>query len=416
MSTTDSTREAKPSAEDAGVVVVGAGLAAANVVESLRDRGYAGPVTLVGDEEDRPYERPPLSKGYLQGAAEIDEAYVHPSDWYARHDVTTRFGETAAALDRDAHQVELVSGERIPYGTVVLATGATPRRLRLPGGDLSGVLTLRRIADSDAIKKAISEHARVVIVGGGWIGLEVAAAARAGGSDVTVLEMAELPLLPVLGPRVAEHFARLHRDQGVHLRTGVSVEELVGEQGQVTGVSLGDEVVPADVVIVGIGAAPNTQLASDAGLTVRSGVLVDEHLRSVDDPDVLAVGDVAEARHTVVGEPLRVEHWDNAIRQGKLAGAVITGSDDTYDWAPYFYTDQYDLGMEYVGRGGQDDYVVIRGDTRDGEFIAFWLRDGAVSAAMNVNIWDVNEDLRALIGRVISPDRLADPDVALTDL
>lgn len=400
----------------AGVVVIGAGLAGAHVVESLREHDYAGPVTLIGDETDRPYERPPLSKGYLQGQAEIDEAYVHPAGWYAEHDVTTRFGEAVVAIDRDAHEVEVAGGERIAYRELVLATGATPRHLPVPGADLSGVLTLRRIADSDAIKEAIAAHSKMVIIGGGWIGLEVAAAARAGGCEVTVLERSELPLLPVLGPQVAQHFAQLHRDHGVDLRTGATCEAFTGEEGKVTGVVVDGEAFLADVVVVGIGAAPNTDLATGAGLSVESGVMTDEHLRSVDDRDILAVGDVAEARNTITGEPLRVEHWDNAIRQGKLAGAVIAGGADAYDWAPYFFTDQFDLGMEYVGHGREDDDVVIRGEMSSGEFIAFWLRDGSITAAMNVNTWDVNDDLRALIGKQVAPERLADGDVALTDL
>ena len=400
----------------AGVVVIGAGLAGAHVVESLREHDYAGPITLIGDETERPYERPPLSKGYLQGAAEIDEAYVHPADWYAEHDVTTRFGETVGAIHRNAHEVELTGGERLAYQTLVLATGATPRRLPVPGDDLSGVLTLRRIADSDAIKAAITAHSRMVIVGGGWIGLEVASAARAGGCDVTVLERSDLPLLGVLGPQVAGHFAQLHRDHGVHVRTGASCEAFTGEDGRVTGVVVDGETLPADVVVVGIGAAPNTNLASAAGLAVGSGVLVDEHLRSGDDHDILAVGDMAEALNTITGEPLRVEHWDNAIRQGKLAGAVIAGGDGVYDWAPYFFTDQFDLGMEYVGHGTESDDVVIRGEMSSGEFIAFWLRDAKVTAAMNVNIWDVNDDLRALIGKEVAPERLGDGSIELTDL
>ncbi|USQ81780.1 FAD-dependent oxidoreductase [Ornithinimicrobium faecis] len=399
-----------------GVVVVGAGLAGANVVEELRTRGFAGPVTLIGDEPDLPYERPPLSKGYLQGGAEIDEAYVHPASWYAEHDVTTRLGQSVVAIDREAREVEISGGERLRYDTLVLATGAEPRRLSLAGADLDGVLTLRRIADSDALREAIGRHARVVIVGGGWIGLEVAAAARIGGSAVTVLESAAQPLLNVLGSEVAQHFAQLHRDHGVDLRTGVSVSGLVGEHGHVTGVTVDGETLPADLVLMGVGAAANTDLARAAGLSVNSGVLVDEHLRSVDDPDVLAVGDAAEARHTASGRALRVEHWDNAIRQGKLAAATITGSSETYDWAPYFYTDQYDLGMEYVGHGSAEDETVIRGEMDSGEFLAFWLHDGTVTAAMNVNIWDVNDDLRALIGREVAPERLVDDSIALTDL
>lgn len=403
-------------APEHGVVVIGAGLAGANVVTSLRERGYAGPVTLIGDEDRLPYERPPLSKGYLQGNEEIDGAYVHPQDWYDEQHVTTLLNDAAVAIDRSAHEVRLSGGERVKYDTLVLATGAEPRSLPLPGADLDGVLTLRKISDSDALRTAISDHLRIVIIGGGWIGLEVAAAARQGDAPVSVLERAELPLLPVLGPKVAEHFAQLHRGHGVDLRTGVGVSRIVGEDGHVTGVEVDGETIPADIVLIGVGAAPTTELARSAGLSVGSGVLVDEHLRSVDDPEVLAVGDVAEARHTAMGQNLRVEHWDNAIRQGKLAAATITGASEVYDWAPYFYTDQYDLGMEYVGHGGAEDEVVTRGDLASGEFIAFWLRDGAVSAAMNVNIWDINDDLRTLIGRQIAPERLADESVALTDL
>lgn len=398
-----------------GVVVIGAGLAGAHVVEALRALEYAGPLTLVGDEGQRPYERPPLSKAYLQGAAEIEEAYVHPPQWCAEHEVTARFDDAAVEIDRAAQEVRLASGERVPYATLVLATGAASRTLDVPGSHLEGVLMLRDIADSNALRAAIASAGRMVIIGGGWIGLEVAAAARTAGVEVTVLERAELPLLGVLGPQVAEHFAALHRAHGVDLRTGTGVSALKGQDGRVTGVVADGQTIPADVVVVAVGAVPRVELARAAGLEVGSGVLVDGHLRSVSDPTILAVGDIAEAQHTSLGT-LRVEHWDNAIRQGKLAAAVITGAEDVYDWAPYFFTDQFDLGMEYVGRGSAEDDVAIRGDLAAGEFIAFWLRDGRVSAAMNVNIWDVTDDLRALIGREIAPARLSDSDLALTDL
>lgn len=419
MSTQDST----PS----GVVVVGAGLAGATVVTSLRERGYAGTLTLVGHEAHLPYERPPLSKGYLQGQSPIDEALVHPATWYPEHEVGLRLDDAVVGIDRLGKQVELASGEHLPYDTLVLATGAEPRQLSLPGADLGGVLTLRRIADSDALRSAIADHRRIVIIGGGWIGLEVAAAARLGGCEVIVLEMAKLPLLGVLGPEVAAHFAALHRAHGVDLRTGTSVTEILGQDGRVTGVVADGATIAADIVVVGVGALPNTALAEAAGLEVGSGILTDEHLRSVSDPTILAVGDVAEAHHTASGRSLRVEHWDNAIRHGKLAAATIVadaagteggtgGAAEVYDWAPYFYTDQFDLGMEYVGQSSTEDDTVVRGDMASGEFIAFWLRNGRVSAAMNVNIWDVTDDLRALLGREISPDRLSDTNIALTGL
>lgn len=398
-----------------GVVVAGAGLAAAKVAEHLRAGGYAGPITLVGDEEYPPYERPPLSKGYLQGKKSLEQTFAEPSEWYTDHGVTLRLGQRAVSLDREAYELELESGERLPFAHLVLATGSTPRTLPLPGADLAGVLTLRRIADSNTLKDVLAAGERLVIIGGGWIGLEVAAAAKQAGLDVVVLEGAALPLQRVLGDRLATHFAELHRNQGVDLRTNQQVAAIVGENGRVTGVQTGDGTIPADRVLIGVGARPNTELAEAAGLAVDNGVLVDEHLHTAD-PRILAVGDVANAYNKTLGRHLRVEHWDNARRQGELAAATILGTGAIYDWQPYFYTDQFDLGMEYVGNSSADDDVVIRGDQSTGEFIAFWLHDGAVSAAMNVNIWDVNDDLRALVGRAIDPARLADAQQPLTNL
>ncbi|WP_028049182.1 NAD(P)/FAD-dependent oxidoreductase [Cellulomonas sp. URHD0024] len=400
----------------AGTVVIGAGLAAAHVVSTLREEGDDRPVTLVGDEIDRPYERPPLSKGYLQGTAERDSVFVHSPDWYADHDVTTRFGTTATLVDRAARTVALSDGTELGYDHLVLATGSSPRFLDIPGARLAGVHTLRRLADSDELRDELAHRQRLVVVGGGWIGLEVTAAARLAGLEVTVLEYAALPLLRVLGPELATHFAELHRAHGVDLRTGVGVDGFDGSAGRVTGVRVGGEVVPADVVLVGVGAAPNVALANAAGLAADArGVLVDAQLRTAD-PAVLAAGDVANAHNTALGHSLRVEHWDNAIRQGALAARSILGRPDVYDWQPYFYTDQYDLGMEYVGYADADDPVVIRGDRAGGEFVAFWLRDGRVRAAMNVNVWDVNDQLRALVGREIDPSRLADESVPLEEL
>lgn len=399
-----------------GTVVVGAGLAAAHVVSTLRDEGYDAPVTLVGDEPDRPYERPPLSKDYLQGKAERDSVFVHAEDWYADHDVATRFTTTATQIDRAARTVALSDGTELGYDQLVLATGSSPRVLDVPGAWFEGVHTLRRLPDSDVLREELARRQRLVVVGGGWIGLEVAAAARSAGLEVTVLEYAAQPLLRVLGPEIAGHFADLHRAHGVDLRTGVGVDAFAGTAGRVTGVRVGAEVVPADVVLVGVGAAPNVALASAAGLTADTrGVLVDAHLRTAD-PAVLAAGDVANAHNTTLGHSLRVEHWDNAIRQGTLAARSILGRPDTYDWQPYFYTDQYDLGMEYVGYADADDAVVVRGDRSGGAFVAFWLRDGLVRAAMNVNVWDVNDQLRALVGRTIDPARLADETVPLEEL
>ena len=280
--------------------------------------------------------------------------------------------------------------------------------------DLDGILTLRKFEDTLALLDALTPGTKLVIVGGGWIGLEVASAAIEADCSVTVLEHFELPLLNVLGADIAGWFARLHRGHGVDLRTGVGVAGFEGS-GRVTGVRLDDgEVVPADVVLVGVGAIPNTDLAAAAGLRVDNGVRVDEHLRT-DDPHVYAVGDIANAHNTALGHPLRVEHWDNARRQGRLAAVVLLDRDDVYDWQPYFYSDQYDVAMEYLGRGGRDDELVVRGSLDDDHFSAYWLAGDTVTAAMQVNEPRLAGPLRKIVGQVVDRGRLADPGVPLEE-
>ena len=401
-----------------GFVIVGASLAGAKAAETLRKEGFAGRVTLIGDELHRPYERPPLSKGYLLGSAERESVFVHPATWYAEHDVDLRLGTRATAVDARGHEVHLADGDPLRYAALLLATGSEPVRLTIPGADLDGVRYLRRLEDSEALKAAFAEVGRVVVIGGGWIGLEVTAAARTAGLAVTVLEAAALPLLRVLGPEVARVFADLHREHGVDLRCGVHVERILGAGGRVTGVELGGgEVVGADLVVVGVGIRPNTALAQGAGLAVENGVLVDAHLRT-SDPDVYAAGDVANAFHPFLERRLRVEHWANAMRQGPVAARSMLGQDATYARLPYFFTDQYDLGMEYNGYAGAEDRVVLRGDVAGREFIAFWLADGRVLAGMGVNIWDTTADVTRLITsrREVELDRLANPDVPLQDV
>jgi 3-phenylpropionate/trans-cinnamate dioxygenase ferredoxin reductase subunit len=399
------------------VVVVGASLAGASAVQALREHGYDGHVVLVGDEAERPYERPPLSKGYLLGNDERDSAFVHPAGWYDEHDVELRLATEVTAVDRAAHQVVTASGERLGYEQLLLATGSGPRRLDVPGAGLDGVHYLRRLADSDRLRHAFTEAGRVAIVGAGWIGLETAAAARAAGLEVTLLEGAPLPLLRVLGPEVATVFADLHRAHGVDLRLGVTVAELTGRDGVVTGVRLGDgTVVPADLVVVGVGIAPNDLLARESGLAVGNGITVDQWLRT-SDPHVFAAGDVADAYHPTLGRHIRVEHWANARRQGAAAAATMLGGTAAYDRLPYFFSDQYDLGMEYTGwvePGGYDE-VVLRGDPASGQFLAFWLSGGRVLAGMNVNVWDVASDIEALVRSkaTVDVDVLADPGVPL---
>ncbi|MBP0451541.1 FAD-dependent oxidoreductase [Kitasatospora sp. RG8] len=405
------------------IVIVGASLGGAKAAEALREAGYRGGIVLIGDEHERPYERPPLSKGYLLGKTPREKIYVHPPQWYAEHDVTLRLGAPVVSVDPAGHTVTLADDGRIEYAKLLLTTGSVPRRLPVPGADQDGVLYLRRVEESDRIRAALRPGARVVVIGAGWIGLETAAAARTAGAEVTVLEAAELPLLRVLGREVAQVFADLHRDHGVDLRFNAKVEELTGTGGTVTGVRLADgATVAADTVIIGIGIAPLTALAESAGLEVVNGIRTDEHLRT-SDPDIYAAGDVANAFHPLLGRHIRVEHWANALNQPQTAARAMLGQDGpeaVYDRVPYFFTDQYDLGMEYIGyvEPGEYDQVVFRGDRAAREFIAFWLSGGRVLAGMNVNVWDVTDPIRELVRskRVVDPKALADPDVPLTDL
>jgi 3-phenylpropionate/trans-cinnamate dioxygenase ferredoxin reductase component len=398
-------------------VIAGAGLAGAKAAETLRSEGFDGPVVLIGDEEERPYERPPLSKDYLVGKAERETIYVHPENWYADNQVELRLGSPVTAIDRAARQVSLADGSSVGYAKLLLATGSSPRLLTVPGADADGVLYLRRAADSDRIKTLLATASRIAVIGAGWIGLEAAAAARTAGVEVTICETAGLPLLRVLGPEVALVFAGLHREHGVDLRFSVQVEEITTAGGRASGVRLADgSHIEADAVIVGVGIVPNVQLAEAAGLEVSNGIVVDAALRS-SDPDIFAAGDVASAYHPVLGRHIRVEHWANALNQPQAAARAMLGQDVSYDKVPYFYTDQYDLGMEYSGyvEPGRYDQVVFRGDKDGREFVAFWLSGGRVLAGMNVNVWDVNDAIQALVrgGQAVDPARLADPGVPL---
>ncbi|MEE1621622.1 NAD(P)/FAD-dependent oxidoreductase [Zafaria sp. Z1313] len=417
-------------------VVIGAGLAAAHTVEALREGGYDGRITLIGAEPDPPYERPPLSKDYLQGRQEREKAIVHDASWYRGRGIDLRLGRTATDLEAASRTVVLDDGTGLEYTHLVLATGAVPRRPGLPGEELPGVHVLRRFEDSEKLKEVFDAGGRLAVVGAGWIGLEVAASARQAGMEVTIVAPDDVPLAKVMGPELGAYFAQLHHHQGVELRLGSTVTGILERDGRAAGLQTSDGDVPADAVLLAVGAVPLTELAEGAGLEVGNGVVVDSRLRA-SEPGILAVGDVANAQHATLGR-LRVEHWDNAIRQGKLAAATILGRDEVYDWQPYFFTDQFDLGMEYVGRGGPDARTVVRGELEAGEFIVFWLdgdgaegsdagagRGGAasgasgagtVAAAMNVNIWDVNDALRALIGRSVDADRLADPSIPLDEL
>ena len=402
-------------------VIVGAGLAGAKAAEVLRGEGFAGRIVLLGQEPERPYERPPLSKDFLQGKSEREKIFVHAQSWYAQHNVELRTSTKVTGIDRSAHRVDCARGGPISYDKLLLATGASPRQLSVPGSNRHRVYYLRRIEDSQQLKFALSISSRVVIVGAGWIGLEVAAAARAACLDVTVLERGELPLQRILGTAPAEIFAKLHRDHGVDLRCGVQAAQIIGDDPrQPTGVTLSDgSQIDADLVVAGIGAVPNTVLAEVAGLELENGVKVDEHLCS-SDPDIYAAGDVANAFHPLLGKHVRIEHWHNALSQPAVAARSMLGQDAVYAEVPYFFSDQYELGMEYSGyvAPGGYDQIIFRGERSALTFMTFWLKDRRVLAGMNVNIWDQAEAIKALVrsGQQIDVARLADARIPLESL
>ena len=396
-------------------VIVGAGLAGAKAAEALRGSGFDGQISLIGAEEHLPYERPPLSKEYLTGKADRDSVFVHGQTWYRQQDIDLRLGSPAAAIDRAARQVRLADGARLPFGKMLLTTGARPRQL----AGVTGVHYLRTLDDSDRLKEILATGSHLAVIGGGWIGLEIAAAARQAGLQVTVLESLELPLLRVLGREMAQVFADLHRSAGVDLRLGVRIEEIISTGSIATGVRLADgTLIGADAVVAGIGATPRTELAEQAGLEIENGIVTSAALRT-SDPDIFAAGDVASAFHPLLGHHVRVEHWANALKQPAVAAAAMLGQEARYEELPYFYTDQYDLGMEYLGHvDGGYDQIVVRGDLEAREFIAFWLKDGRILAGMNVNIWDVTDSIKNLIrsGHPVNADALGDPGTSLEDL
>ncbi|MGK8489595.1 NAD(P)/FAD-dependent oxidoreductase [Nocardia asiatica] len=407
---------------DRHFVIVGGGLGAAKLAEALRANDFAGLVTLIGAEEHLPYDRPPLSKEHLAGKKSLPEFTVDPAQWYRDHHIEVRLGTTVTGIDPAAKTVTLPDGSTLSYDKLALATGSTPRTLPVPGADAPNVYTLRTIEDSDTLIELFGSARRIVVIGAGWIGLEVAAAARAAGVEVTIVERADLPLRAVLGPEMAQVFADLHRANGVDFRFEAQVEAITTEEAIATdaanGVRLADgSTIEADAVLVAVGARPNVELAADAGLAVDDGVLVDERL-ATSDPDIVAVGDIAAQQHPVLGRRVRVEHWANALNQPAVAAATMLGKPATYDRLPYFFTDQYDLGMEYTGFAAPDEYarVVVRGDTAAREFVAFWLdADDRVLAGMNVNVWDVTDRIKELIlaGEPVDPDRLADTTTKL---
>ncbi|MFY4717874.1 NAD(P)/FAD-dependent oxidoreductase [Streptomyces sp. LaBMicrA B280] len=415
---------------DQTFVIVGGGLAGAKAAETLRAEGFTGRVILICDERDHPYERPPLSKGFLLGKEERDSVFVHEPAWYARNDIELHLGQSVDRIDRRAKTVRYGDdGTLVRYDKLLLCTGAEPRRLDIPGTDLAGVHHLRRLAHAERLKGVLAslgrDNGHLVIAGAGWIGLEVAAAAREYGAEVTVIEPEPTPLHGVLGPELGNVFAQLHSGHGVRFQFGRRLTEIIGQDGMVLAVRTDDgEEHPAHDVLAAIGAVPRVALAEAAGLEIADrahggGIVVDERLRT-SDPDICAAGDVAAFPLELFGTRIRVEHWANALNGGPAAARSMLGQDAVYDRVPYFFTDQYDLGMEYSGWAppGSYDQVVIRGDMGKREFIAFWVSEGRVLAGMNVNVWNVTEQIQRLIrSRArVDTDALADPHVPLERL
>jgi 3-phenylpropionate/trans-cinnamate dioxygenase ferredoxin reductase component len=402
---------------DRTFVIVGASLAGAKAAETLRAEGFDERVVLIGAEDERPYERPPLSKDYLRGEAERETVYVHPEGFYAERDIELRLGRTAVSLNVAGRELALDDGERLRYDRLLLATGAEPRRLSIPGGELDGVLYLRSVADCDALRCRLDRGGAVVVIGAGWIGAEVAASARQRGLDVTVIDPLTVPLERVLGIEVGAVYRDIHLDHGVQMLLGTGVEAFEGGTAVERVRTSDGRELECDFVVVGVGVQPRTGLAAQAGLAVDNGILVDEHLQT-GAPGVFAAGDVANAHHPFYGERIRVEHWANALHQGPVAARAMLGEPDVYDRLPYFFSDQYDVGMEYAGFARTWDRVIFRGDPATREFIAFWLSGNRVVAGMNVNVWDVIDPIQRLIGERVAVDdrRLADSDVPLEEL
>jgi 3-phenylpropionate/trans-cinnamate dioxygenase ferredoxin reductase subunit len=398
-------------------VIVGASLAGAKAAETLRAEGFDGRLVLIGAEPERPYERPPLSKDYLRGEVGREKVYVHDEGFYSAHGIELRLGRTAVGLDTAISEVALGDGERLRYDRLLLALGAEPRRLAIPGATRENVLYLRTVEDSDRLRERLDRGGSVVVIGAGWIGAEVAASARQRGLDVTVIDPLTVPLERVLGTEVGSIYRDIHADHGVRMLPGTRVHSFEGGAAVERVRTSDGRVLECDFVVVGVGVQPRTGLAAQAGLAIDNGIVVDEHLRT-SAVGVFAAGDVANAYHPFYGDRVRVEHWATALHQGPVAASAMLGRATVYDRVPYFFSDQYDVGMEYAGFARSWDRVVFRGEPAGREFIAFWLTGDHVVAGMNVNVWGVIDQIQWLIRERVAVDerRLADPDVPLEDL
>ena len=396
--------------------IVGAGLTGAKAAETLRNEGFDGRVVLIGDEPERPYERPPLSKDYLRGESE-SRPFVHDQSFYADNGIELWHSTRATGVDTGFRELLLEGDRRLGYDRLLIATGALPRRLDVPGTELDGIHYLRTLTDSRRIGERVEAGQRLVVIGSGWIGAEVAASARQKGCEVTMLEMAALPLERALGPELGRIYRDLHRDHGVEFLPETTVVRFEGQTSVERVITADDASLETEFVVVGIGVAPRTGLVETAGLRVDNGIVVDEQLQT-SAPDVFAAGDVASVRHPFYERHIRVEHWDTALHHGPVAARNMLGQAEVYDRIPYFFSDQYETGMEYSGHATEWDEVVFRGDVAAREFIAFWLKDERLVAGMNMNVWDVSDPIRDLIRsrRKLDADELADSDLPLSQL
>lgn len=402
-------------------IIVGGGLAGVSAAEELRKQGFDGGITIVGKENHAPYIRPPLSKGYLNGSDGLDAVYVHPETWYGENSIELMTGTKVFGVNAQDKEITISGGRPLSYDKLLLATGSSPRLLTIDGAELGGVYYLRTLEDSQKLRGELAEGGRnLVLIGSGWIGMEVGATARTLGNEVTILERDPIPLANAIGDEMGTLFADYHREKGVKLRTSVMVERILGNHGKVTGVELaGGEVVPADMVLIGVGAVPNVALADDAGIITENGIVTDQAMQT-SDPDIFAAGDVANAFHPLANMRLRSEHWANALNEGPAAARGMLGQNESFEDIPYFYTDQFDLGMEYSGYGPmtRGAEIVYRGDKAAREFVAFWIKDERVVAGMNVNVWDVNEQVQRLIKsqKVVDLSKLTDATVPLEEI
>ena len=396
------------------IIIVGAGQAAGQAAASLRQEGYEDRIVMIGDETVPPYQRPPLSKQYLSGEHDADKIMVRPAKFYKDRNIELRLGQKVTAINRKEKLVE-IDEESISYEKLLIATGSRPRKLNIEGSDLSGIFYLRTKADVDEIRTAFSDARSLCIVGGGYIGLEVAAVAKSSGLDVHVLEMESRILQRVTTESMSTFYHDLHTSRGVAIHTETACSGFVAEDGRVTGVRCGDSIIEADMVIVGIGIIPNVELAQSAELVVDNGIVVDDHCQT-SDPDIYAAGDCTNHPNPILGRRLRLESVPNAMDQARTAAANMLGGDKTYAAVPWFWSDQYELKLQMVGFSSDGSSSVRRGDADNLQFAQFYLRDGAVVAVDAVNSPKEFMVAKQLYGKVVDPARLADPDTDLKEI